>query len=105
MLYACKQGTFRPYHDRVYERFWKRELDIADTQAIAAVLAEVGADPEGFFAYLEREGRAELDAIQQQADADEIFGVPIFLVDGELFWGYDRVPLLKERLEEKGLRK
>jgi len=105
MLYAHKQGKFRPYHDRVYERFWKRELDIEDTQAIAAVLAEVGADPEGFFAYLQREGRAELDAIQQQADADEIFGVPIFLVDGEMFWGYDRVPLLKERLEEKGLRK
>ena len=105
MLYARKQGKFRPYHDRVYERFWKRELDIEDKQTIAAVLAEVGADPEGFFAYLEREGWAELDAIQQQADADEIFGVPIFIVEGEMFWGHDRVPLLEERLEEKGLRK
>ncbi|MBI3303029.1 MAG: DsbA family protein [Deltaproteobacteria bacterium] len=105
MLYACQQGKFRPYHDRVYERFWKRELDIEDKQAIAAVLAEVGADPEGFFAYLEREGWAELDAIQQRADADEIFGVPIFIVEGEMFWGHDRIPLLKEKLEAMGLRK
>ncbi len=104
MLYAQRAGCFRAYHDRVYERFWKRELDIEDRGALAAVLAEAGADPEGFFAYLEREGRSELEAIQRQADADEVFGVPTFLFEGEMFWGYDRIPLLRERLEERGLR-
>ena len=105
MLYVCKQGKFRAYHDRVYERFWKRELDIENKQAIAAVLAEIGADPGEFFSYLEREGRAELAAIQQRADADEIFGVPIFIVEGEMFWGHDRIPLLKEKLAAMGLKK
>lgn len=105
MLYACEQGKFRPYHDRVYERFWKRELDIEDQQAIAAVLAEVGANPEGFLAYLEREGRTELAVIQQRAEADEIFGVPIFIVEGEMFWGHDRILLLREKLEAMGLKK
>lgn len=105
MLYACKQGKFRAYHDRVYERFWKRELDLEDKQAIAAVLTEIGADSEGFFSYLEREGRAELAAIQQRADADEVFGVPIFIVEGEMFWGHDRIPLLREKLATLGLRK
>lgn len=105
MLYARQQGKFRAYHDRVYERFWKRELDLEDKQGIAAVLAEIGANPAGFFAYLEREGRAELDAIQQRADADEIFGVPIFIVEGEMFWGHDRIPLVKEKLEAMGLKK
>ncbi len=57
------------------------------------------------FAYLEREGRAELDAIQQRADADEIFGVPIFIIEGEMFWGHDRIPLVKEKLEAMGLKK
>ncbi len=105
MLYARKLGKFRAYHDRVYERFWKRELDLEDKQGIAAVLAEIGANPEGFFAYLEREGRAEFDAIQQGADADEIFGVPIFIVEGEMFWGHERIPLVKEKLEAMGLKK
>lgn len=105
MLYAQKQGKFRAYHDRVYERFWKRELDIEDQQSIAAVLAEIGTNPEGFFAYLEREGRAELEVIQQRADADEIFGVPIFLVEGEMFWGHDRIPLVREKLDIMGLKK
>jgi 2-hydroxychromene-2-carboxylate isomerase len=105
MLYAQKCGKFRPYHDRVYEGFWKRELDIEDKQAIAAVLTEIGAAPGGFFTYLEREGQAELAAIQQRADVDEIFGVPIFIVEGEMFWGHDRIPLLREKLEAMGLKK
>ncbi len=105
MLYARKQGKFRAYHDRVYERFWKHELDIEDRQSIAAVLAEIGVNPEGFFAYLEREGRAELEVIQQRADADEIFGVPLFLVEGEMFWGHDRIPLVREKLDRMGLKK
>ena len=105
MLYARKQGKFRAYHDRVYERFWKRELDIEDKQAIAKTVAEAGADPEGFLTYLERDGRTELDAIQQRAEEDEIFGVPIFIVEKEMFWGHDRIPLIREKLDAMGLRK
>ena len=105
MLYARKQGKFRAYHDRVYERFWRRELDIENKQTVAAVLAEIEADPEGFLAYLEREGRTELEAIQQRADADEVFGVPIFIVEGEMFWGHDRIPLVREKLAAMGLKK
>jgi 2-hydroxychromene-2-carboxylate isomerase len=105
MLYAHKQDKFRPYHDRVYERFWRRELDIEDQNAIAAVLTEVGAPAEGFLTYLNGVGRADLAAIQQRAEADEIFGVPIFIVEGEMFWGHDRIPLLREKLKEMGLRK
>ena len=44
MLHAQRAGdaVFRRYHDIVFERFWKRELDIEDVAVIAAVLAEVG---------------------------------------------------------------
>jgi len=105
MLYAQKRGKFRAYHDRVYGRFWKRELDIEDEQAIAKMVAEAGADPEGFLTYLERDGRTELDAIQQRAEEDEIFGVPIFIVEKEMFWGHDRIPLIREKLDAMGLRK
>ena len=50
MLYAQRAGdaVFRRYHDAVFERFWRRELDIEDVAVIAAVLAEAGADGAGF---------------------------------------------------------
>src|SRR6516162_8931589 len=46
MLYAQRAGdaVFRGYHDAVFERFWKRALDIEDVAIIAAVLTEAGAD-------------------------------------------------------------
>ena len=53
MLWAKRQGKgkFRAYHDRVFERFWRRELDIEDPEAIAAVISEVHADRTGFRSY------------------------------------------------------
>lgn len=105
MLYAQQQEKFKAYHDRVYEQFWTRALDIEDKHAIASLLNDVGADAEGFLAYLDGEGRTKLAAIQQQAEADEVFGVPLFIVAGEMFWGHDRVPLLREKLDGLSLQK
>src|SRR5262245_52031653 len=42
MLHAKRQGdaVFRRYHDTIFERFWKRELDIEDIAVIGGVLAK-----------------------------------------------------------------
>jgi len=94
MLYAKRQGNtvLRRYHDATFERFWKRELDIEDPEAIGGVLAEAGADTGGFSAYGAGEGRAELGRICRAAEELGVFGVPSFVVDGELFWGREHLP-------------
>jgi 2-hydroxychromene-2-carboxylate isomerase len=99
MLYAQAAGeaVFRRYHDRVFERFWRRELDIEDTAALAAVLAEAGADGPGFAAYGEA-GRAAVAEISRAAEALGVFGVPSYVVDGELFWGREHLPDIREML-------
>lgn len=94
MLYAKRQGgdaVFRCYHDIVFERFWKRELDIEDPAVLGAVLAEAGANAAGFAAYAD-EGRREVEDIGRAAEAKGVFGVPSFIVDGELFWGREHLP-------------
>jgi 2-hydroxychromene-2-carboxylate isomerase len=100
MLWATRQSAaiFRAYHDRVFERFWRRELDIEDPAVIALVLVEAGADTTGFADYLAGEGRREHDMIRDTAEAAGIFGVPSFLIDGELFWGREHLPDLREML-------
>lgn len=102
MLYAQKHGVFRAYNDLVFDLFWKRELDPESAAAIAAVMAELGA-PAGFEAFLLGEGGAEHDRLRGEAEASGVFGVPTFVLDGELFWGGDRIGLLRERLEQKGV--
>jgi 2-hydroxychromene-2-carboxylate isomerase len=105
---AEDQGLFRPYADRVFERFWKRELAVEDPDALAAILIEAGADPSKFRGYLaneDQEAKPRLKACFGEADRDHVFGVPTFVVGDELFWGYDRVEWLVRKLDAMGLRR
>ena len=100
LLYAKRQGdaVFRGYHDRVFERFWKRELDIEDIAVVTAVLDETGAETAGFAAYAAAEGPAEVDRLGRDAEAAGVFGTPPFAIDGELFWGSEHLPDIRELL-------
>jgi 2-hydroxychromene-2-carboxylate isomerase len=100
MLWAKRQGdaVFRGYHDRIYERFWKRELDIEDIAVVTAVLAEAGSDTKGFAAYAVEEGPAEINRIRLEAEEAGVFGTPTFVIDGELFWGSEHLPDIREML-------
>ena len=61
---ACSVATMTA----VFERFWKRELDIEDVAVIAAVLTEAGADGAAFAAQAQA-GRDEVAAISRAAEA------------------------------------
>src|SRR6516165_11986346 len=59
MMYAKRERptVLRRYHDTVFDRFWKRELDIEDPDVIGMVLAETGANTTGLPTYLAGQGR------------------------------------------------
>ena len=99
LLYAGQHGVLRAYHDRVFEQFWKRELDIERVEALQEVLAQAGADTTEFSAFVEGEGRQRLEAIQREAEAAGVFGVPSYLLDdGDLYWGREHLPRIRELL-------
>ena len=100
MLYAKRVGPSerRRYTDLVFERFWKRELDIEDASIIESVLAEAGVDTGQFSSYAAGEGRSLQESIVRDAEAEGIFGVPTFVIDEELFWGKEHLSLIRERL-------
>jgi 2-hydroxychromene-2-carboxylate isomerase len=103
-LYAQRHGQFRAYSDRVFERFWRQELDVESRDAISAIVTEVGL-PAGFLDYADRNARTDLDACFAEADRDKVFGVPTFILDGEPFWGEDRVDWVIRKLDAMGLRR
>jgi 2-hydroxychromene-2-carboxylate isomerase len=102
-LFAQKHGQLLPFNLKVYELFWKRELIPDDADQIAAVVASFRLPADEYREYLAGEGAVEYDRLQEEAAADHIFGVPMFLFENEPFWGYDRIPMLEERLAGAGL--
>ncbi len=99
LIWAKRHGAFRAYNDEVFERFWKRELDIEDPVVLKDVLQRAGADVAGFEVWLAGDGRKELKAVQEAAEARGVFGVPSFLFpDGDLYWGREHLPSVRGRL-------
>jgi 2-hydroxychromene-2-carboxylate isomerase len=104
-IYADLHGRFRDYAPMVFERFFKRELDIEDPEAIAAVLSECNLDPEDFALYGSSDGPKDLEHARAEADRDGVFGVPTIIVAGEPFWGNDRIDWVIKKLDVMGLRR
>lgn len=104
-LYATANGFFVPYSRRVFEGFFRRELDIEDRAALEGAMAAVGGDPSGFRAYAEGQGQADYAKAVAEREADHVFGVPMMFVGEEPFWGYDRLGWVVRRLDALGLRR
>jgi 2-hydroxychromene-2-carboxylate isomerase len=103
--FAADHGKIAEYADRTFERFFKRELDIENLDALCATLTECGLDAEAFRRYIVRDGPAALALIEQEAAGDNIFGVPTLLIRGEPFWGNDRLSWAAKKLDALGLRR
>jgi len=97
-LFADTGGKGRALIDLAYPRFFKRELDYEDRAAVDVLLREVGIDPAGFDAFIAREGDAALARHHEEAEAAGVFAVPTFVIDGELFWGQDRIDFVRAKL-------
>jgi 2-hydroxychromene-2-carboxylate isomerase len=102
-LFADSRGRLLEYSRRVFELFFRRELAIDQAEAVAGVLASLGLPAADYRSYLAGPGVETHEAAQREAAADRVFGVPLFIFDAEPFWGYDRLPLLRERLRESNL--
>ena len=100
LLQARDDGVFRAFHDLAFERVFRRELDPDDPVHVRAALAEAGGDVAAWSRRL-RNGAAELEAIDRRAEAQGVFGVPSFILDGELFWGTDTLAQIRQKLAER----
>ena len=102
-LFAESKGLLLEYSRKTFESFFRREFEADDPAAAAALLASLGLSPARYREYLAGEGAQAYAAAQEEAAADQVFGVPLFFFEREPFWGHDRLPALAQRLTEAGL--
>jgi 2-hydroxychromene-2-carboxylate isomerase len=80
--------------ERLFQHVWQGGLEAADVQRLQALTEElaphrpVNSDTV----------KAELKTNTGEAIARGVFGVPTFLVDDKLFWGFDALPMLRDYL-------
>ena len=89
-------GDFEQFHNTVFERFWRRDLDIENLGVMSQLIAACGDGANSFTDYCATEGPETLSGIQQQAEISGVFGVPSYVYRGEIFWGLERLPRLLE---------
>lgn len=78
---------------------WVQERDIADTETLAALLRETGLDAARLAQSQGEQGQALADAHTEAAIAAGVFGSPSYVIDGEIFWGQDRLDFVERRLQ------
>ena len=83
---------------RVLRACWVEERDIADAATLRALLAEAGLAAARSQVAAEPAAQARYDQCTQQAIDAGVFGAPSYVVDGEIFWGQDRLDFLARRL-------
>ncbi len=96
---ARRLGCFDTYVDTVYDAIWTRELDMGDPEVVAKVLTDAGLDAEQLLALAgEGDVKAELAANTEAAVARGVFGAPTMFMDGQMYFGQDRLDFVEEAL-------
>jgi 2-hydroxychromene-2-carboxylate isomerase len=84
---------------RVFAGIWAEERDLADADTLAGLLAATGHDAQRVMAQAGGDAAlAAYDANPEAAVAADVFGAPSYVLDGEVFWGQDRIELLDDAL-------
>ncbi len=97
---ALDEGKLVPYATAAFEAYWSDDRDISKDDALADIAAGAGLERQRFFAAIESDGckarlRANTDELIQRGG----FGSPTMFVDGSMFFGNDRLPLVRAALE------
>jgi 2-hydroxychromene-2-carboxylate isomerase len=77
---------------RIFDSIWTTGEDAADPARFAKLCGELGVDPARVSS---DEVKNALRTNTENAAARGVFGVPTFVVDGEVFWGADAVDFVK----------
>ena len=83
---------------RAFAGVWEDQLDLADPAVLTKMADDCGLPGKQL---VERSGSDEISATYEQnrqdALAADVFGSPVYALDGEVFWGQDRIELLRTR--------
>jgi 2-hydroxychromene-2-carboxylate isomerase len=104
-LWLEPHGLLVPFAESVFEAYWSHDLDVSQDEVLARLVERLGVSAQAFSAGI---GSPSVkDALRVNTDelvARGGFGSPTFFVDGEMFFGNDRLPLVSDALARRASR-
>jgi 2-hydroxychromene-2-carboxylate isomerase len=85
---------------RIFLFVWMSGAHADDPERFAALCRELGVDPASL---ADVRIKDQLRKNTEEAAHRGVFGVPSFVVDGEIFWGADSIDFLKAFLRDPGV--
>ena len=89
-----------PYLQRAFPAIWEQQLNLGDAEVITRLADAAGLPGRDLVA---KSGSDAVAAVYEQnrqdAIAADVFGSPAYVLDGEIFWGQDRLELLADALK------
>jgi 2-hydroxychromene-2-carboxylate isomerase len=90
---------FLAYCTDMFQAIWVNALNMNDAATVDGALLKAGFDPQKLMALAN--DQATKDALKTsttEAVSRGVFGAPTFFVDGQMYWGQDRLDFVKEAL-------
>ncbi len=98
-LVANDAGQCPAFARRIFELYWGEDKDIANPAIIAEALTAAGLDPETTLTQADSDARrAQLKANTDELIARGGFGTPTFFIEDDMYFGQDRLILVREAL-------
>ena len=92
-------GDVDALHLAILQALWRDDRDVADAAVLSDIAREAGLDPEPLrAAAMTPAVQAEFDQNTRDAIALGVFGSPTYIVDGEMFYGQDRLMMVERAL-------
>jgi 2-hydroxychromene-2-carboxylate isomerase len=99
---ADKAGhDLAPFLALAFPAIWEKGANLADEATILAIAREAKIpDPDKLLETAKSDAVKETyEANNREAIARDAFGSPAYVLDGEVFWGQDRIDLLDDALK------
>ena len=98
-LVADEHRIIAQYSRRVFESYWGDDRDISKDEVLGEIVREVGLEEKEFFTKINSdEYKDRLRANTEELKARGGFGSPTIFVEGSMFFGNDRLPLVEHAL-------
>ncbi len=83
----------------VLQALWVEEKNTGDPETLRGIISSCGLDGDAVMKAGEAPGMAEKrEAYTKHAIEQGVFGAPSFVIDGEIFWGQDRLDFVERKL-------